>query len=100
MTFNGYKSYINNATGTQVGIKSVDYNPRGGDFLVESTNPFDTVQNTTIVPSSNNSTSCVTNVTTTVTSVPTHFQTDNSGYSTGTLAGSIVGAAIGGLLLG
>jgi len=71
MTFNGYRSYVGNATGMAIGIKSVDYNPQGGQFLVESTNPFNTGQNTTIIPSSNNSTSCLTDLTATVTSVPT-----------------------------
>jgi len=66
MTFNGYKSYVQNANGTKVAISSVDYNPRGGLFLVQSTNPYDhTVGNTTLIPNSN-STSCITNATTTV----------------------------------
>jgi hypothetical protein len=107
MTFDGYKSYVQNATGTYITILSVDYNPRGGLFIGQSTNPYDTVANTTLIPNSN-STSCMANVTTTASAGPTSkvpfpsqgIDSHAGYYSAGALAGSVVGAAMGGLLLG
>jgi hypothetical protein len=56
----GYKANVNNSNEVTIRISSVDYSPRGGQFVVISTNPYNTaatVANTTSnLPT--NSTTC------------------------------------------